>query len=95
VVEATIRRVKDARVRDRRTDRVTHACLAGERLLAFSSAISFRSNRPVSLSALGSVRATSRRAGGRIVTTVRSGLARPQGMRVDVQIHAVCVRGPS
>ena len=95
VVEATIRRVKDARVRDRRTDRVAHACLAGERLLAFSSAISFRSNRPVSLSALGSVRATSRRAGGRIVTTVRSGLARPLGMRVDVQVHAVCVRGPS
>jgi hypothetical protein len=74
---------------------VTHACLAGERLLAFSSAISFRSNRPVSLSALGSVRATSRRAGPRIVTTVRSGIARPAQTRVDVQVHAICIRGPS
>ncbi len=95
VVEATIRRVKDVRAQDRQTQRVAHACLRGERLLAFSSAISFRSNRPVSLGALGSVRATSRRAGGRIMTTVRSGIARPLGMRVDVQVHAICVRGPS
>lgn len=95
VVEATVRRVRDARVLDRPLVRVSQSCLRGERLLALSSAISFRSNRPVSLSALGSVRATSRRAGNRIMTTIRSGVARPQGMRVDVQVHAVCVRGPS
>jgi hypothetical protein len=49
----------------------------------------------VALSALGSVRATSRRAGGRVVVSVRSGIARPLQMRVDLQVHAVCVRGPS
>lgn len=95
VVEATIRRVKNVRLQDQRTERVGHACLAGERLLAFSHAIAFRSRRPLALSALGSVRATSRRSGGRVVVGVRSGIARPLGMRVELQVHAICIRGPS
>ena len=95
VVEATIRRVKNVRLKDQQSEQATHACLAGERLLAFSHAIAFRSNPPLSLSALGSVRATSRRSGDRVVVAVRSGLARPERMRVELQIHAVCVRGPS
>ncbi len=95
-VEATIRRVKNVRLKDVQTQRVTHACLAGERLLAFSSAVAFRTARPPSLSALGSVRAASRRAAGdRIVVTVRSGLTRPESVRVELQIHAICVRAPS
>jgi hypothetical protein len=95
VVEATIRRVKNVRLQDQRTERVGHACLAGERLLAFSHAIAFRSRRPLALSALGSVRATSRRSGGRVVVGVRSGIARPLGMRIELQVHAICIRGPS
>lgn len=95
-VEATIRRIKNVRLKEVQTQRVTHACLAGERLLAFSSAVAFRTARPPSLSALGSVRATSRRtAGDRIVVTVRSGIARPKSVRVELQIHALCVRAPS
>jgi hypothetical protein len=95
-VEATIRRVKNVRLKDVRTLRVTHACLAGERLLAFSSAVAFRTARPPSLSTLGSVRAASRRAAGdRIVVTVRSGITRPESVRVELQIHAICVRAPS
>jgi hypothetical protein len=95
VVEATIRRVKNVRVKDQQSERITHACLRGERLLAFSHAIAYRSRRPLSLSALGSVRARSRAAGGRIVVDVRSGIMRPVGMRVELQVHAICVRGPS
>jgi hypothetical protein len=95
VVDATIRRVKNVRLRDTPSERVSHACLSGERLLAFSSAIAFRSNRPLALSALGSVRATTRRADERILVRVRSGITRPPQMRVELQIHAVCVRGPS
>lgn len=95
VVEATIRRVKNVRVRDARTGRAAHACLAGERLLAFSHAIAFRSRRPLALSALGSVRGTARRSGRSVAVGIRSGSARPEGVRVEVQIHAVCVRGPS
>ena len=95
VVEATIRRVKNVRLKDQRSERASHACLAGERLLAFSHAIAFRSNRPLAVSALDSVRATSRASASRILVRVRSGIARPLGMRVELQVHAICIRGPS
>jgi hypothetical protein len=94
-VDATIRRVKDVRLRDRQSERVSHACLRGERLLAFSTAVAFRTRRPPSLAALGSVRATARRSGNRVVVGVRSGITRPPGVRVELQVHAICVRGPS
>lgn len=95
VVDATIRRVKNVRLKDAPSERAAHACLAGERLLAFSTAVAFRSNKPLALSALGSVRAKARRAGERVLVTVRSGITRPERMRVELQIHAVCVRGPA
>ncbi len=95
VVEATIRRVKNVRLKDAPSERAAHACRAGERLLAFSTAIAFRSNRPLALSALGSVRAAARRVEGRVAVGIRSGITRPEGTRVELQIHAVCVRGPS
>lgn len=91
--EATVRRVKNVRLKDGPRERVTHACLADERLLSFSTAIAYRSVRPPSLSTLGSVRATARRAGERIVVDVRSGITRPKNMRVELQIQAVCARG--
>jgi hypothetical protein len=95
VVEATVRRVRDVRLADRRTQRVTHGCLRGERLLAFSHAVAFRRDRALAARALGAVRARSPASGGRVVVDVRSGSARPAGVPVQVQVHAVCVRGPS
>jgi hypothetical protein len=95
VPDATIRRVKDVRLKDVETQRLTHGCAAGERLLAWSTAVAFRQNRPLALSALGSVRATSRPAGSRVAVRVRSGITRPNGVRVELQIHAICVKGPS
>ena len=95
VVDATIRRVKDIRLKDAPSERAALACLDGERLLAYSSAVAFRRNRPLALSALGSVRATARSVGRRVVVSVRSGITRPPGVRVELQIHAICVRGPS
>jgi hypothetical protein len=94
-VDATIRRVKNVRLKDRQAERVSHACLEGERLLAFSTAVALRTRRPPSLAALGSVRATARRTGRTVVVNVRSGITRPVGMRIELQIHAICVRGPS
>ena len=67
VVDATIRRVKNIRLKDTPSERATYACRSGERLLAYSSAVAFRQNKPLALSALGSVRATPRRAGNRVV----------------------------
>ena len=95
IPDATIRRVKNVGLKDVATQRLTHGCLAGERLLAWSTAIAFRQNRPLALSALGSVRATARRAGSHVAVRVRSGITRPEGVRAEVQIHAICVRGPS
>lgn len=95
VPEATVWRVKNVRLQDRQRERVTHACLADERLLSFSTAIAFRTVRPPSLSTLGSVRATARRRGELIVVDVRSGIARPENVRVQLQIQAVCARGRS
>jgi hypothetical protein len=95
VVDATIRRVKDIRLKDTPSERAVLTCLAGERLLAYSTAVAFRRNRPLALSALGSVRATARSVGRRVLVNVRSGITRPPGVRVELQIHAICVRGPS
>ena len=95
VVDATIRRVKDIRLKDTPRERAGLSCLSGERLLAYSTVVAFRRNRPLPLSALGSVRATARAAGNRAVASVRSGITRPQNVRVELQIHAICVRGPS
>ncbi|MDX6437541.1 MAG: hypothetical protein QOF45_124 [Gaiellaceae bacterium] len=94
VPEATVWRVKNVRLKNAPSERVSHGCLASERLLSFSSAVAFRTAKPPSLATLGSVRATPRRAGGRVVVSVRSAIARPVATRVEVQVLAVCVRGP-
>ena len=91
--EATVWRVKNVVLRDQQRQRVTHQCLADERLLSFSSAVAFRTRRPPSLTTLGSVRASARRAGERIIVDVRSGIARPENVRVVLQVQAVCARG--
>jgi hypothetical protein len=93
--EATAWRVKNVRLADRQRQRVAHRCLAGERLISFSTAVAFRQTRPPSLSTLGSVRATARRVGAAVVVDVRSGVTRPQDARVELQIQAVCGFGPS
>lgn len=93
--EATVWRVKNVRLKDRPQDRVTHSCLADERLISFSTAVAYRTVKPPSLSTLGSVRATARRAGERIVVTVRSGITRPENVRVELQVQALCAVGRS
>jgi hypothetical protein len=93
--EATVWRVKNVVLKDQQRETLRHGCLAGERLLSYSTAVAFRQNRPPALSALGSVRAKARKAGGRIVVDVRSGIARPANARVEVQVQAICVKGPS
>lgn len=90
--EPTIRRVKTTRLRLAATQRVGHGCPAGERALAFSHAIAFRTSRVPAPVPLASVRATARRTGGRVTVTVRSGRARPPSARVELQVHAICAR---
>jgi hypothetical protein len=92
VEEAAVRRVKTVAVPARASVSVRHGCLAGERLLASSHAVAFRTRRAPSTTVLGSVRASSRKAGSDVVVTVRSGVARPTGVRVQLQVHAICAR---
>jgi hypothetical protein len=92
VEEAAIRRVKTVAIPNRASMRVTHGCLAGERLLASSQAVAFRTRRAPSAETLASVRASSRRAAGRVLVTVRSSAARPVAARVQLQVHAICAR---
>jgi hypothetical protein len=90
--EAAVRRVKTVAVPAQASVRVRHGCLVGERLLSSSQAVGFRTRRAPSTTVLDSVRASSRRADGGVVVTVRSSLARPTGVRVQLQIHAICAR---
>lgn len=90
--EATVWRVKNVRLAQRQRQRLTHACLAGERLLSFSTAVAFRQARRPSLATLGSVRTAARRSGQRVVVDVRSGIARPVGVAAEVQLQALCSR---
>lgn len=92
VEEAAVRRVKTVSVPVSGAFRVSHGCLAGERLLASSQAVAFRTRRAPSATALDSVHASSRRAGDRVTVTVRSTIARPRGVRVQLQVHAICAR---
>ena len=85
-----VRRVKTVRLRDEARQTVSHACRPKERLLSSSSAIAFRTRTAPTAAQLRSVRVSDRRVGARVVATVRG--RPPAGMRVELQIHAMCVR---
>ena len=85
--EPTIRRVTTVRLR-RSPSTLTRSCRAGERLLAFSHALAFRTRTPPAESLLTSLRATSHRSGHRVVVSLRGTLL-PEA-RVELQIHVVC-----
>jgi hypothetical protein len=87
--EPVLRRVKTVLLDGDATERVSHGCREGERLLSFSQAIAFRARRAPTAATLASVRAASRRAGRRVIVTVRSRDV-PAGLKVEVQVHALC-----
>jgi hypothetical protein len=89
--EPVLRRVKTVLVRGGRAQRVSHGCAEGERLISFSHAIAFRSRRAPSAATLASVRASSRRAGPRVIVTVRAPDLPPRP-KVELQVHALCGR---
>jgi hypothetical protein len=84
------RRVKTVRLLDDDRQSSSHRCRPAERLLSFSTAIAFRSRTAPSTARLASVSSSARRVGDRVVATVRG--RPPAGVRVELQIHAVCVR---
>ena len=88
--QPTARRVTFARVLPgRRT--VTARCRGSERLVGASHAFGFFTTQAPSASLVASVTATRRVRGGRVVVSAR-GDAELAGVRVAVQVHAVCAR---
>jgi hypothetical protein len=84
----TTRRVQTARVRPGTTT-VAQACTARERLVGASHAFAFSTRRPPSASLVASVTGTQSVRGNRVVVRAR-GDAELAGIRVFVQVHAVC-----
>jgi hypothetical protein len=87
----TVRRVKDVELAARRTQRVTEACLAGERLVGAWRALSFRTAAPPAPALVARVTHGLRVARGRVVVTVHSGAI--AGSPAAIQVGAVCAGG--
>jgi hypothetical protein len=68
-------------------------CRAGERLVASSHAVTFRSRREPAARALAAVAVTRAERGNRVEVRARRGIGVPALTRVDVQVHAFCARG--
>ena len=90
--QPTTRRVKNTRLRPRRTQSVVQGCARGERLVAASHAVGFYKRRPPSAALVASVGAVQTIRGGRAIVQVRSGAAL-RGVRAVVQVSAVCAGG--
>jgi hypothetical protein len=87
------RLVRSVRVRPGAAARLVVRCRAGERLVGSSHAVTFRSRREPGGSALTAVDVVRRERGDRVEVRARRGIGVPARVRVDVQVHAFCVRG--
>lgn len=68
----------------------TVACPRGERLLSASYAVAFRTRIAPSARTLAGVSVRLRLRPGRATTVARRGSAVPAGVRVELQVHALC-----
>jgi hypothetical protein len=89
-----IRRVRTFRVRAAGPGRLAFGCARGERLVDSSHAVAFRMRQAPSASILTGATATRRRSARRVDVRARRTGAVPLRVRVEVQVHAVCARGP-
>lgn len=91
----TIRRVRTLRIRAGAPARLAFGCRRGERIVGSSHALAFRMRSAPTLSVLSGASATSRRRGTRVEVRGRRTAAVPPLARVEVQVHALCARGPA
>lgn len=91
----TLRRVRTLRVRPGGPARLAFGCRRGERLVGSSHAVAFRMRSAPSLGILTGATATSARRGSRVEVRARRSGAVPARARVEVQVHALCARGPA
>jgi hypothetical protein len=90
-----IRRVRTLRVRAGQRGRLAFGCARGERLVDSSHAIAFRMPRAPSRTILAGASAVRRLRGTRVEVRASRTAAVPRRTRVEVQVHAICARGPA
>jgi hypothetical protein len=93
--EPPVRRVRSFRLRAGAAQTFTHRCRADERVVASSHAIAFRTQTAPAAEQLAGVVATLRTDRSRIVVRAQRSSAVPARTRVDVQVHALCAKGPA
>lgn len=74
-------------------ERVAVGCVLGARLVHATHAVGFRTSSPPVRTLLESVAARQRIQGETVVVTARTGRAVPRGVRVELQVQAVCTPG--
>lgn len=90
-----VRRVRSLRLlAGAGSGRIAFGCARGERLVASSHAVAFRQRLAPSASILTGARAVRRERGGRVEMRAARTAAVPVRTRVEVQVHALCARGP-
>jgi hypothetical protein len=90
-----IRRVRTLRVRAGQQGRLAFSCRRGERLVGSSHAIAFRRGMAPSAAILTGANAVRRMRAGRVEVRASRTAAVPPRTRVEVQVHAICARGPA
>jgi hypothetical protein len=89
--DPTVRRVKSFRLVSGRTTSASHRCLSDERLVSFAHAIAFHQRRAPTARQLSEVDSRATVQGDRIRVTAHAGSI-VGGLRVRVQVQAVCAR---
>jgi hypothetical protein len=90
-----VRLVRNVRVRVGGQAALAVSCRAGERLVASSHAVTFGGRRAPAARALAAVSVARSEQGTTVEIRARRGAAVPRRTRVDVQVHAMCARGPA
>jgi hypothetical protein len=73
---------------------VTARCGSGERLVGWSSAVGLRTRARPGATLLSGVQVSTRRDGNALAVRATRSAAMPRGVKVVVQVHLLCARGP-
>lgn len=90
--EPTIRRVRTQRLAPGAARTLVARCAPGERLVSSAHAAAFRTGEQPSARWLAAVHTSRAERGGRVRVTARRSGSIPAGVRVEVQVQAVCAR---
>lgn len=89
------RLVRSVRVRPGAAATLALGCRPGERLVASSHAVAFRGRRRPAATALAAMTVVRREQGGVVEIRAVRGAGVPRRASVEVQVHAICARGPA